>query len=138
LLLALLPGMDHVWLDALESVVPSVQEAFLTPSERSVRRSSLESIERGAAMLDAAGALQRDAQWGTRPLDDAQRERLAQFLAGRRELAAGDRMVLHTLRAHARQRQRWWLGVPMIVLGLGAAGALAWRATSEKTRSPSG
>ena len=93
-LLALLPGMDHVWLDAVEAVVPSVQEAFLTPTERSVRRSSREAIERSEAMLDAASALQRDAQWGTRPLDETQRERLAQFLAGRRELAAGDRMVL--------------------------------------------
>jgi zinc/manganese transport system permease protein len=134
-LLVLLPGMDHVWLDAVEAAVPGVQEAFLTPSERSVRRSSLESIERSAAMLDAAGALQRDAQWGTRPLDEAERERLAQFLAGRRELAAGDRMVLRTLRAHARQRQRWWLGIPMIALGLGAAGALSWQRSLEKTRS---
>jgi len=133
LLLVLLPGMDHVWLDAVEAAVPSVQSAFLTPSERSVRRSSLEAIERSEAMLDAAGALQRDAQWGTRPLDETQRERLAQFLAGRRELAAGDRMVLRTLRAHARQRQRWWLGVPMIALGLGSAVALAQRRSAEKT-----
>ena len=120
-LLVLFPRMDHLWLDALEAVAPAVQDAFLTPTERAVRRSSLESIERSGAMLDAAGVLQRDAQWGTRPVDDGQRERLAQFLAGRRELVAGDRMVLRTLRAHARQRQRWWLGVPMMVLGFGVA-----------------
>ena len=132
-LLALLPGMDHVWLDAVEAVAPSIQDAFLTPTERGVRRSSREAIERSQAMVSEASALQRDAQWGTRPLDETQKERLAQFLAGRRELAAGDRMVLRTLRAHARQRQRWWLGLPMITLGLGAAVALAWR-----RRSPSG
>ena len=131
-LLMALPGLDHVWLDAVEAVVPGAQEAFLTPSERSVRRGSLDAIARSEAMLDAAGALQQAARWGTRPLDETQRERIAQFLAGRRELAAGDRMVLRTLRAHARQRQRWWLGVPMVVLGL-AAGALAWRARSVKT-----
>jgi zinc/manganese transport system permease protein len=126
-LLALLPGMDHVWLDAVEAVAPSIQDAFLTPTERGVRRSSREAIERSQAMVSEASALQRDAQWGTRPLDETQKERLAQFLAGRRELAAGDRMVLRTLRAHARQRQRWWLGLPMITLGAGAAFALAWR-----------
>jgi zinc/manganese transport system permease protein len=123
-LLVALPGLDHVWLDAIEAVVPGAQETFLTPSERSVRRSSLDAIARSEAMLDAAGALQQAARWGTRPLDEAQRERIAQFLAGRRELAAGDRMVLRTLRAHARQRQRWWLGVPMVVLGAGAVVAL--------------
>jgi zinc/manganese transport system permease protein len=139
-LLALLPGMDHVWLDALEAAVPGVQEAFLTPSERAVRRGSLESIERSGAMLDAAGALQRDARWGTGSLDEAQRERLAQFLAGRRELVAGDRMVLRTLRAHARQRQRWWLGVPLGVMGVGAAIALirSRGARAEGARGPQG
>jgi zinc/manganese transport system permease protein len=119
-LLALFPAMDHLWLDAIEAAVPAVQEAFLTPSERAVRRGSVDAIERSGAMLDAAAVLQRDARWGTRPIDEAQRERLAQFLAGRRELVAGDRMVLRTLRAHARQRQRWWIGVPMTVVGLGA------------------
>ena len=126
-LLALFPGMDHPWLDALEAAAPTVQEAFLTPSERAVRRGSLESIERSGAMLDAAGLLQRDAQWGTRPVDEAQRERLTQFLAGRRELVAGDRMVLRTLRAHARQRQRWWLGIPMAVAGAGTVMVLVRR-----------
>ena len=91
-LLMALPGLDHVWLDAVEAVVPGAQEAFLTPSERSVRRGSLDAIARSEAMLDAAGALQQAARWGKCPLDETQRERIAQFLAGRRELAAGDRM----------------------------------------------
>jgi zinc/manganese transport system permease protein len=123
-LLAVFPRMDHLWLDVLEAAAPAVQAAFLTPDERATRRSSLQSIERSEAMLGAAGTLQRDAQWGTSPVDEAQRERLGQFLAGRRELVAGDRMVLRTLRAHARQRQRWWLGIPMLVVGAGAAIAL--------------
>jgi hypothetical protein len=50
-----------------------------------------------------------------------QQERLRQFLASRGEIIAGDRMVLATMRAHARGRQRFWLGVPLLVLG--AAGA---------------
>jgi hypothetical protein len=35
-------------------------------------------------------------------------------------------MVLATLRAHARARQRFWLGLPLLVLG-SAGAALAWR-----------
>ena len=51
-------------------------------------------------------------------------ERLRQFLAGRGEITAGDRMVLATLRARARARQRFWLGVPLFLGGaaLTAAG----------------
>jgi len=124
-LLAAFPAMDHPWLDALERAAPSVQEAFLTPSERGVRRDSVEAVARGERELGRARALQRDVEWGARTLDDTQRERLRQFLAGRSEITAGDRMVLGTLRAKARERQRYCLGLPLVIVGLGAAIALA-------------
>jgi len=124
-LLAVFPAMDHPWLDAVERVAPSLQEAFLTPSERRVRRDSVEAAAHGERQLRAARALQQDVEWGARTLDAADRERLRQFLAGRSEIAAGDRMVLGTLRGKARERQRYWLGLPLVTVGLGAAIALA-------------
>ena len=124
-LLAVFPAMDHPWLDAVERVAPSMQEAFLTPSERRVRRDSVEAVAHGERQLRAARALQQDVEWGARTLDAADRERLRQFLAGRSEIAAGDRMVLGTLRGKARERQRYWLGLPLVTVGLGAAIALA-------------
>ncbi len=116
-LLAVFPAMDHPWLDALERAAPSVQETFLTPTERRVRRESLEAIARGEGELRGARALQQDVAWGTRTLDDTQREQLRQFLAGRSEISAGDRMVLGTLRGKARERQRYWVGLPLVVAG---------------------
>ena len=124
-LLVAFPAMDHPWLDAVERAAPSVQEAFLTPSERSVRSASVEAVAHGERQLRAARALQQDVEWGARTLDEADRERLRQFLAGRSEITAGDRMVLGTLRGKARERQRYWLGLPLVTLGLGAAIALA-------------
>jgi zinc/manganese transport system permease protein len=126
-LLAAIPTMDHPWLDALERLVPSLQEAFLTGGERQARRDSLAAVARGEQELLALRALQQDVDWGTRALDDAQRERLRQFVAGRSEIAAGDRLVLGTLRAKARQRQRYWLGPPLVVAGGGLALALGRR-----------
>ena len=124
-LLVVFPAMDHPWLDAVERVAPSMQEAFLTPGERSVRRASVEAIAHGERQLRAARALQQDVEWGARTLEAADRERLRQFLAGRSEIAAGDRMVLGTLRGKARERQRYWLGLPLVTVGLAAAIALA-------------
>jgi len=46
-------------------------------------------------------------------------------VAGQSELAAGDRMVLRTLRTRARERQRYWIGVPLLVAGTAGALALA-------------
>jgi len=125
LLLMALPGMDHHWLDWLEDTVPAVQLAFLTPGEQQTYRDSHDALRRGAAELARLRGLQQDVQWGARQLPEEQQERLRQFLASRGEIVAGDRLVLATLRAHARTRQRFWLGVPLLVLG--AAGAVALR-----------
>jgi zinc/manganese transport system permease protein len=130
LLLMALPGMDHHWLDWLEDVAPAVQLAFLTPGERHTYRDSHDARRRGAAELARLRALQQDVQWGAQQLPEEQQERLRQFLASRGEIVAGDRLVLATLRAHARARQRLWLGVPLLVLGAAGAFALRPRLTS--------
>lgn len=127
LLLLLFPGMDQPWLDWIEAAAPPVRRAFLTPAERTAQADSAEAIARGAAELARLRAVQQDVQWGTRPMPAEQQERLRQFLAGRTEIVAGDRMVLATLRAHARARQRVWLGVPLLALGAGGALWLARR-----------
>src|SRR6185295_5424118 len=49
LLLALLPGMDHPWLDWLEEAAPAVRLAFLTPGERAAHRDSGEALAHGTA-----------------------------------------------------------------------------------------
>jgi zinc/manganese transport system permease protein len=132
LLLALLPGMDHLWLDWLEEAVPAVRLTFLTAGERAIDRDTREALGRGTADLARLRALQQDVQWGARRMPVEEQERLRQFLASRGEIVAGDRMVLATLRAHARVRQRFWLGLPL--LGLGATGAVvAWRGRPVRT-----
>jgi zinc/manganese transport system permease protein len=71
----------------------------------------------------------QDAQWGTRPLSEEMQERVRQYIAGRTEMVTGDRLVLRALTARARARQRWFLGLPLAIGGLGAAAAGAgwWR-----------
>ena len=127
LMLVLVPRMDHWWLDWLEASVPVAQTLFLSADERETRRDTEDDIRRSVAELERVRAMQREAQWGTRPVTDEMRERMRQYLAGRAEIVAGDRLVLRTLQARARARQRWWLGVPLLVLGAGAALWLARR-----------
>jgi hypothetical protein len=119
--------MDHWWLDWLEASVPAAQTTFLSADERETRRDAEDDMRRSVAELERVRAMQRDDQWGTRPVTDEMRERIRQYLAGRAEMVAGDRLVLRTLQARARARQRWWLGVPLAVLGAGGALALARR-----------
>jgi zinc/manganese transport system permease protein len=122
LLLLLFPQMDHHWLNWLEEAIPRVELAFLTPRERETYWESREAVSRGRAELQRLRAMQQEVQWGTQEMPLEQQERLRQFLAGRSEIAAGDQMVLMTLRRKTRQRQRYWLGLPL--LSLGGLGAL--------------
>jgi zinc/manganese transport system permease protein len=124
--LAAFPRADHVWLDGVERLVPAVQTAFLTPYERRVAEDSRATIARGRAELHRLRGIHTDVQWGLRELGAEQQERLRQFMVGRDELIAGDRLVLRTLRDKARGRQRFTVGVPLALMG--AAGAvLAYR-----------
>jgi zinc/manganese transport system permease protein len=129
LLLLLFPQMDHHWFNWLEEALPVVQFTFLTPRERETYRDSRQAIRRALDELERLRAMQQEIQWGTRQMPTEMQERLRQFLAGRGEITAGDRMVLKTLRGKAREHQRYWLGLPL--LGIGLAGALAlarpWR-----------
>ena len=126
-LLAAFPRADHLWLDAVERVLPPVRAAFLTPYEREVHAESARSIARASAELAPLRALQADVQWGTREMAPEQRDRLRQFVAGRSEIAAGDQSVLRALRDRARNRQRFALGLPLVAGGAGLALALVRR-----------
>jgi zinc/manganese transport system permease protein len=119
LALAAFPRADHLWLAALERSVPALQSAFLTADERRVAADAREAIARGTLELARLRALAVDVQWGRRDLPPEQRERLRQFLAGRGEIVVGDTLVLRTLTIHARQRQRFVLGLPLAALGAG-------------------
>jgi len=130
LLLLAFPHRDHHWLDWLEEAMPKAELVFLTPRERETYWESREAIKRNQADLERLRVLQQEVQRGTRQMPADQQERLGEFLNGRGEVIAGDRMVLSTLRSKARGRQRYWLGLP--ILALGGLGALVLARVSRR------
>jgi zinc/manganese transport system permease protein len=113
--------MDHHWLNWLEDCVPAVELIFLSRGERETWHDSREGLAHGLAELRRLKTLQEDVRWGRTKLDEEHEKRLRQFLASRAEITAGDRFVLTTLRGKARERQRFWLGLPLLALGAAAA-----------------
>ena len=120
ILLMAFPQMDQPWLDALEHVAPPLQEVFLTPSEREMRQDSVQAIASASTELARLRALEQDVRWGTAQMNTEKQDRLRQYLAARSEIQAGDQMVLKDLRVQARARQRWGLGVPLLLIGAAA------------------
>jgi zinc/manganese transport system permease protein len=136
LALLVFPHMDHHWLNWLENAAPSVRLAFLDADERENYRDEYESVQRGVAEMRQLRAKQEDARWGRVELSADMQERLRQYLASRSEITAGEQMALNHLRDVARERQRFWLGLPL--LGFGAAGFLAlWRSKRKRPAAAS-
>ena len=126
LLFLAFPRSDQPWRDALDAAVPALELAFLTEGERAVHADTSRAVREAGAELSRLRALEQDVRWGTRPMEPEKQERLRQYLAGRAEILAGDRLVLQDLRAQARERQRLALGLPLLLSG--AVGLLLlWR-----------
>lgn len=124
-LLTAFPAMDQPWLDALEKIAPQLQESFLTEEERAERADSLESVAFASAELERLRVLEQEVRWGKKDMPVEQQERLRQYLAGRSEILAGDSLVLRELGAKARERQRYGLGIPLLLAGTCALLVLA-------------
>lgn len=128
-LLVAFPRMDQLWLDALEDIAPPVQTVFLDSGERLTRNEALASIKRARAELVRLHGLEQDVRWGKVDMEPERAEQLRQYLAGRSEISAGDQLVLRHLRHKARERQRFGLGLPLLLLGACGLCALRWRST---------
>jgi zinc/manganese transport system permease protein len=126
-LLAAFPALDQPWLDALEDVAPPLQTVFLTKAERATREEVLTSIANGRAEVERLRRLEQDVRWGAVAMEPERIDRLRQYLAGRSEIGAGDQLVLRSLRGKARERQRFALGLPLLMIGAGGAFALQRR-----------
>jgi hypothetical protein len=124
--------MDHHWLNWLEKAAPSVQLTFLTSDERETYWDSQEAVQWGLSEIQSLRSMQQEVQWGKREMSEEKQERLRQYLASRSEITAGDRMVLNHLQSEARKRQRFWLGIPL--LGIGVFGAIALTRLRSKTK----
>jgi zinc/manganese transport system permease protein len=117
LLLAAFPRMDQPWLDTLHRVAAPLETVFLDEHERATRADTIESLQRARGELARLRDLEQEARWGRKDLDPEKLERLRQYIAGRSEIAAGEELVLRDLRETARGRQRWLLGLPLLLIG---------------------
>ncbi len=134
LLLAAFPHMDQPWLDSLHRVASPLETLFLDEHERATRDDTLESLERARVELSRLRELEQDVRWGRKDMDPEKLERMRQYIAGRSEIAAGEELVLRHLRDKARGRQRWLLGLPLLLVGAGGFYFLRRRVTSWPER----
>ena len=112
------PRADHPLLDTLEYLAPPLRQAFLTKNEQELNRlSSHGEIKAQQEALRLAGK-ERDSRWQGRALSDEEVRRISSFTQSFLEMKKGEQVVQREMRDHARERQRWVIGIPALLLCL--------------------
>ena len=110
------PRADHPVLDTLEYLAPPLRLAFLTENERELyRRSSHGEIKAQQEALRLAGK-ERESRWQGQALSDEEVRRISSFTQSFLEMKKGEQVVQREMRDHARERQRWVIGIPALLL----------------------
>lgn len=107
--------------------------AFLTPGERDIWQSSRRSeisAEQNARQLTEK---ERASRWQGEAIPDDEVRRMSSYTQSYLEMKKGERFVQRRLRDEARERQRWVLGIPLILLSV--AGLIALRKPNEAGRA---
>ena len=123
--LMLAPRADQPLLDFVEYAVPAVRASYLTASEAATYEDARDYADRHLHRADQLNASEAKSRAQGEMLDDFTVRRISSFLKSYGEMRRGEQFVMQEVRARARVRIRWPLGVAMLLAAFGLApGAL--------------
>jgi zinc/manganese transport system permease protein len=122
------PAADQPLLALVERATGLGPASFLDAGDRQTYQDAVRDAARFQQEVAALNAKERAARIGT-PLSDDEVRRVASYQQSFNEMARGELFVEDVLRAKARRRERWIVGLPAAVLALAGLVLLtrAWR-----------
>ncbi len=108
------PASDQPLLAAFERVSGLGPERSMTAGERRIFAEATETEARNRREVERLRAAEREARWKGEGLGEEDLRRVASFQQTFNEMGRGERFVQDHLRAVARERERWTVGVPAV------------------------
>ena len=121
------PAGDQPLASFFETATRIGSAGFLDASERETYDSAARDMVRFQTEVDRLNAMERAARYEGASLSDDDIRRIASYQQSFNEMTRGERFVQDVLRAKARTRERWIVGLPFAVLALIGLGMLARR-----------
>lgn len=121
------PAADHPILAGMEMVTGIGPERFMTARERADYLDAAMVERRHQAEVDRLYDFERRSRWQGDELTGDELRRIGSVQQTLTEMGRGERFVIGYLRARARERERWYVGLPFAVLGLAGVAAMIWR-----------
>src|SRR5204862_7829234 len=111
-------------------------ERFLSASERDIYESAGRDSVRFQNEVDRLNAKERAARFQGEPLSDEEIRRIASCQQSFNEMTRGERFVQDVLRSKARSRERWFVGVPLLIISVAGLLLIARRLRSNVILRP--
>jgi zinc/manganese transport system permease protein len=128
--LMIMPCADQPALDLLQSTTGIGPEAFLTVEEREAYGAALNDAHYRQWQLAQLSLSERQSRWQGEELSDTAVRRIGSFQQTFNEMLHGEDFVLKSLSGWARQRERWYIGPPLLIIAMVGLFALlreTWR-----------
>jgi zinc/manganese transport system permease protein len=125
----LAPAGDHPLLAPVELALGISPEQFMTGLERGDFSEAAATERRHRAEIDRLHELERRTRWQGEQLSPDDVRRIGSVQQTLTEMGRGERFVVDYLRTRARERERWYVGLPLAVLGAAGFGAMIWAMT---------
>lgn len=120
------PAADQPLLAMLERASGLGPASFLDANDRTTYQEAVRDAARFQQEVASLSAKERAARVGA-PLSDEEVRRVASYQQSFNEMARGELFVEDVLRAKARRRERWIVGLPAAALALAGLWLISWR-----------
>lgn len=120
------PRADQPLLDWLEVTQPSLRRPFLTAEEQSLLGQALDGAQRMRSEITRLDTMERESRWQGEALSGEDLLKLSSYTLSFQEMEQGEQFVQRELRNRARERQRWVIGIPLVLFSLGGLMTFGW------------
>jgi zinc/manganese transport system permease protein len=134
--LVIAPAGDHPLLTPVEMAIGIRPEQFLSERERTDFIEAVAIERHHRAEIDRIHEIERRSRWQGDELSADDVRRIASVQQTLTEMGRGERFVADYLRARARERERWYVGLPLAALGVLGLAATAF--APRRPKRPSG
>jgi zinc/manganese transport system permease protein len=119
------PAGDHPLLAAIELGIGP--QRFMTARDRADYFDAVSTERRQERESDRLTGVERQSRWQGEPLGADDIRRIASLQQTLTEMRRGERFVMDYLRIRARERERWYVGVPLAALGFLGIALMIWQ-----------
>jgi zinc/manganese transport system permease protein len=120
------PQADHPVVAVIETMSGIGPERFLNARERDDYLDAIQTRDRFGRDVDRLYDMERRSRWQGDVLSDDDLRRIGSMQQTLTEMGRGERFVMDYLRARARERERWYVGIPLAALGFAGLGFMSW------------